>query len=487
MQFSHDHRFIAIIVPVLSTQGIVVKDMTSGMTGFFVENVDEFCVFDQNYGLYYVEKDQLTQKGQKCYRADFDPNIDEDEKILNETRINIGNIPIVKRELVYEETDKMHSVEVSSTLSGEYILIKSDNLSYDPLRVSVEFRYKASNKKKEEFLIIQQRKEGVNYDVKHQGDSFFLLVSSVEEYNGKILKLLIPPYSSYNPPKDPLVLSDTTELMGNFLGAQTYVPHNTNVYIEHVEAYEDHLVQFLIDNSTSLQYIQVDNFSFGTSDVVAYDKYEGQLKVANNKSYRIRLDANNQNFCDENFRYILSTLHSPEQLIAYDLKTRNNQVLDYLYSVPGVRLQDYTSERIVLPANDGELIPITLVYHKKNVKTGKNAIGVIQSFGSDIQACHNFSLDYTWYSLLDRGFMLVIPHIRGTNDINRLWYEQGVGTHKIRHFQDLLDITVSLVSENIINAVSAYANNPSGGLALASLIVKEPNLFSAVVIRVFFI
>ena len=406
IQFSHDHRFIAICIPTELSNGMIVKDMIKQtMTGFYIENIDNFFVFDHFYGLFYVAKDIDTQKGAKCMRADFDPNIEEDEEILNETRVNIGNYPVVKSEMIYEEPDKSYSVEVSSTLSGQYILIKSDNLSYDPKKIATEFRYRASNKKNGQFLIIQERKEGVNYDVKHQRDYFYILASTPEEYNGKVLKLMISPYSSYYPPLEAPKIAETTEIQGDFLGAITQVPHRENVYIEHLEAYEDFLVYILTDTDTSLQYIQVDNFSSGTTDIVSYDKYEGQLKVANNKSYRIKIASDCQNYYDSNLKYLLSTLHCPEQLINYELPTRTNTVLDLSYKISNVRIEDYTSERIVLPANDGVLIPVTLIYHKRSVKTGDMAVGIVQSYGGDIENNHNFQLDYSWYSMLDKGYI----------------------------------------------------------------------------------
>ena len=484
LHFSLDHRLVSICFDTDISQGLVVKDMVKGMTGFFVEDVDNFFVFDHQGGLFYVTQDRLTKKGKQCFRAAFNVELPEEEQILYDTRINIGQIPVVNSELIYAERDPSSSVEVSSTLSGQYILIKSDNLSYDPSKISVEFRYRASNRTAGDFLKIQERKEGINYDVKQLGDHFYLLVSSPEEYNGKILSLPIPPYSSYFPPSTPAEIPSTSEILGSFLGAATHTPHNPKVYIEHIEAYEGFLVQILTDTDTSLQYIQVDNFVTGASDIVAYDKYEGQLKVANNKSYRIKIAGDSQNYYDKSFRYLLSTLHSPEQIISYDLETRTNTVLDHAYFVPEVRIEDYTSERIVLPANDGEMIPVTIIYHKKNVRTGDGAAAIVHSFGGNLEGSHNFQLDYTWYSALDRGYMWVIPHVRGSFDVNRPWYERGVQLVKPRHFQDLLDVIVSLASEKIARGVSGYSHTPSGGLALMALVVKEPELLSAVVCRV---
>lgn len=484
LQFSHDHRFIAVCFPTELSEGLIVKDMSTGMTGFYVENIDNYVVFDNLYGLFYVEKDQETGKGRKVWRKDFGKEKTEDEKVLEETRINIAGKPSVYAELVYEEPDPNFSVEVSQSLSKEYVFIKSDNLSYDPFLISTEFRFRASNKTQGDFLIIQERKEGQNYDVKHQGQYFYLLVSTPEEYNGKVLILDIPPLSSYYPPDGPVIFAETKELQHEFLGAKVFRPHNSQVYIEHVEAFKDHLVSILIDTDNSMQHIQVDNFLNESTDIVAYDKYEGSLKVANNKSYRIKLDQTDQEFYGQSFNYILSTLHCPDQKISYDLKTRMNKVLSYSYEVPEVRIQDYTSERIVLPANDGELIPVTLIYNKRNVATGDKAAAIVESYGGEVENSHNFKLNPFWYSVLDRGFLWVIPHVRGSHDITRTWYDRGSGTNKIRHLQDLLDTIVSLYSEKIVSSASGYSTTPSGGLSFAALMQKEPELLSCAVLRV---
>ena len=484
LQFSHDHRFIAATFDTENSNFLVVKDMNAGMTGFIAQGVDPFTVFDHEYGLFYVEKDQETGKGRKVFRMDFARERNEEEKILEQTRVNIAEQALNDSELVFEEKDRMFSCEVLQSLSGDYVFIKSDNLSFDPKRIATEFRFRASNRTQGDFLIIQERKEGVNYDVKHQGNSFYLLVSTPEEYNGQILKLEIPPYQLYTPPSEPLIESSSKDLQHSFLGAKPHLPHNPSVYIEHIEAFRDHLVSILIDCSTSLQHIQVDNFSTSTTDIVSYDKYEGSLKVANSKSYRLKLDQGCQDFNSNSFAYILSTLHSPDQLIAYNLDTRLNTLISHNYEIPGVRVQDYTSERIVLPANDGEMIPVTLIYNKKLVKTGNQAAGIVESYGGDIENSHNYQLNPAWYSVLDRGFLWIVPHVRGSFDVNRVWYDRGTGLGKIRHFQDLLDVIVSLFSEKIISSASGYATCPSGGLAFASLMMKEPELLSSVVLRV---
>ena len=482
-QFSHNHRYIAVSLQLENTVGIIVKDLENQeMKGFYAQNVDEFCVFDEADGLYYVEKDKLTGKGKKVVRVDLNPALTEEECILQETKLKIAKQSSLPSRVEYEERDPNFTVELGTTLSGQYVLIRSDNLATDPGLQASEFRFKPSNSPEKDFLIVQERKEGVFYTVKQQEEEFYILVVTQEKPNGEILKVKIPPYNSYAAPQEPPQLSESTELTGDFLGAEVYLSHDNNVLIEHMESFHKHLVQILTDTETSLQYIQVQNLESGGKDLVTYSDYEGHLKIANNKSYRINLLPENQNYFSETFKYKLSTLHSPNQILNYDLNSRTNDLEDLEEYIKGVNLSDYTSERIVLPANDQERIPLTLVYNKKFVKSGDNFM-VLHTSGGDTENWHKFTLDYRWLSMLDRGVVWAIPHIRGSPDLNLEWYKSGVGLNKKRHFQDLLDISVSLVGEKIARHLCVFGEGPSGGLTAASVLMKEPNLYSGVVLR----
>ena len=143
--------------------------------------------------------------------------------------------------------------------------------------------------------------------------------------------------------------------------------------------------------------------------------------------------------------------------------------------------EDYISERISLAANDGIILPATIVYNKKMIKPSKN-IALLHTYGSALDAQNRFSFDPMMLSLMDRGFMWVLPHIRGTIDLATDWYRAGTGELKTRHFQDFLDITTSLVAEDIAEEICAWGEGYSGGLTVASVLTKEPCIYSSVVI-----
>lgn len=456
------------------------------MTGFFVQGVDEYCIFDRIHGLYYVQKDTDTDKGTKVFRAEINPNLTKEEQILRDTQINIGKLVLVDSELVYTEKDPNFHVKVYGSLSGEYIFIKSSNLSKDFKRIATEVRFRASNRKDLMFLIIQERKEGVFYDTKHQENHFYILVTTAEEPNGKILELPIPPYQSFRPPSELLQISESKDLIGEFMGAKTHIAHRNNISIDFLETYKENSVQILTDTDTSLQYIQVENLVSGSKDLVNYDTYEGQLKIANNKSYRIHVMPEKQDYFSHFFNYKLSVLHSPNKLLKYNLNTRSNEMLDLEQQINGVRLEDYASERIVLLANDKERIPVTLIYNKKFAQSGSESNVVMHTYGGETKNTHNFMLDYLWLSMLDRGFIWAIPHIRGSIDVNNKWYMSGVQENKTTHFQDFIDVAVSLVSEKIAGHLHAYGQGHSGGLTVASAILRQPGIFTSAILRVIF-
>ena len=324
------------------------------------------------------------------YRADLSAPQSETEALLRQTRVQVAQEPVEVSTLIYEEQDSHFAVDgewyvVSLSLSGHYVFIRSShvNVEYE----TTEVRFRAVNKPGVEFLIVQPRQEGSYYEVKHQGESFYILSSSLTEPNGAIYKLQIPPVYRYEPCPEPQ-LSSKVDLSGLFLGAEVFKAPQAHVYIQHLETLRKHVVQILRDTETSLQYVQVDNLQSGERQLVTYEQFQGELQVANNKSYRLHLLP--QNYDADDFTYRLSTLHHPDRVMSLHLPTRKNKVVKLDKYYPDLRPEDYGSERIVLSANDGERIPITLIYHKSRL--GKKNPLVLHTYGSaPASQTHQFS------------------------------------------------------------------------------------------------
>jgi oligopeptidase B len=304
--------------------------------------------------------------------------------------VQVAQEPVEVSTLIYQEQDSQFAVDgelyvVSLSLSGQYLFIRSShvNVEYE----TTEIRFRAVNKPQLEFLIVQQREEGNFYEVKHQGDSFYILSSTAAEPNGTIYKLPIPPVYRYEPCPEPQ-LSLKQDLSGQFLGAEVFRTPQAHTYIQHLETLRKHIVQVLRDTDTSLQYIQVDNLQSGERQLVTYEQFQGELQVANSKSYRLHLLP--QSYDADDFTYRLSTLHHPDRVMSLHLPTRRNKVVKLDKYYPDLRPEDYGSERIVLSANDGERIPVTLIYHKDRL--GKKNPVILQTYGSaPVSQTHQFS------------------------------------------------------------------------------------------------
>jgi oligopeptidase B len=481
-EFSPDGRFVAFLFELPDSNMLVVKDtVLDDFTGFLVRDVGHYFVFDDLNGLYFVKLNLDTKKGQKVFRADLTPPKSQEEAILEDARQRIAKKPVLRVDLVYEEKDYNFSVDISSTLSRQYILITSDNKSDDRRIRANEMRFRASNRSDGDWILLREREEGVFYDAKQLEEYLYIMFTSLSEPNSKILRTKIPSTYRYNPV--PAETSDRTDVTTDFLGAEIYIPYSETVSMISFESFKNYIVIIQSDTETSLEYIKLINLRNSTTAVVSYQDYEGQLKIANNKSYRIHQIPTEYSYDSDSFVYRLSTLNSPDKMINYNMNTRQNTVLRPDYHMPDVRLEDYTSERIVLSANDGERIPVTLIYNKNLVRQNKDNYVVLQSYGGDRENTHNFTLNPHWISMLDRGFLWAIPHVRGSADVTTQWFLKGSGQNKTRHLQDFLDVAVSLASEKIASHLCAYSDNPSGGLTIASVILKEPQIFESAAIR----
>ena len=295
-------------------------------------------------------------------------------------------------QVVYEELDLAFSVDgtgyvVSTSLSGQYVFIRSAHAEVE--HETTEIRFRASNKPSAEFLIVEQREEGRFYDVKHQGEYFYILASTRNEPNGEVFRLKIPPAYSYEGDGD-VQVARTKEVSTKFLGAEVFTPARPNVYIQHLETLRKHTIHLLKDTTTSLQYLDIANLTHTSHELLTYDQFHGELQVANNKSYRIEMLP--QSYDSDTVSYKLSTLHSPDKLVSMNLTSKKHAVLRLDRYYPHIRLEDYTSERIVLSANDGERIPVTLVYHRD--KVDKKATVLLHTYGSAaVPSTHQFSTE----------------------------------------------------------------------------------------------
>ena len=185
-------------------------------------------------------------------------------------------------------------------------------------------------------------------------------------------------------------------------------------------------------------------------------------------------------------RYSYNSMVNPGTMFEYNMETKESKILKEKEIVGGYNKDNYASEWVWAEGRDGTKIPMSMVYKKGMQKDGKNPT-LLYAYGS-----YGYSIDPTFSSnrltLLDRGFIFVIAHIRGGEDLGRKWYENGKLLKKKNTFYDFIDCGKHLIENNFCSSENLYAAGGSaGGLLMGAVINMAPTLFNGVIAHVPFV
>lgn len=351
--------------------------------------------------------------------------------------------------LVFHEKDDAFDVNLFKTKSLEYIFIASSST------VSDEMRFIPANDVSAEWKIIQPRMEDLEYSVEHFGDEFYIITNADEAVNFKLVKTKVENCGMEN--------------------WQDIIPHRKETLLEGFEIFRNYLV--LEERTEGLLQIkiienQTGNFHYLPFSDPTYTAYIGL----------------NLEFDTEKLRYGYTSLTKPSSTLEYDMKEKTTTLLKQQEVLGGKFFpENYISERIWAPSRDGKtLIPISLVYHKNTEKSAKTPLLLYGygSYGHTVDA----SFSNVRLSILDRGFIYAIAHIRGGEYLGREWYEDGKMLSKKNTFFDFIDAGKFLVKENYTSEKHLYAMGGSaGGLLMGAVINYEPELFNGIVAQVPFV
>ena len=351
--------------------------------------------------------------------------------------------------LVYHEEDDAFDVNVYKSKSLEYIFISSSSSITD------EHRFIPSNNVHADWTILQPRIEDLEYAVEHYQDEFYIITNADDAFNFKVV---------------------TTKV--NACGMEHWVdliPHREEVLVEGFEIFKDYLV--IEERERGLLQIRIiDNI-----------KGEDYYLPFTDPTYTSYIGLNLE-FDTDNLRYGYTSLTVPGSTFEYNMKLKTTKVLKQQEVLGGkFQSENYVSERIWAPSRDGEsLIPISLVYHKNTVKSQDTPLLLYGygSYGHTVDA----SFSSVRLSLLDRGFIYAIAHIRGGEYLGRDWYEDGKMLEKKNTFFDFIDSGKYLISENYTSSKHMYAMGGSaGGLLVGAVMNMEPQLFNGIIAQVPFV
>lgn len=351
--------------------------------------------------------------------------------------------------LIFHEKDETFDVNVFKTKSQDYIFLASSST------ISDEHRFIPADNVFADWKIIQEREDDLEYSVEHFEDEFYIITNADDAFNFKLVKTKIENCSKEN--------------------WVDVIPHREEVLLEGFEIFRDYLI--LEERERGLLQIKIIENNTNISYYLPF----------NDPTYTAYIGTNLE-FDTHVLRYGYTSLTQPSSTFEYNLKDKTTKLLKQQEVLGGQFSSDnYISERIWATSRDGEtLIPISLVYRKDTPKSADTPLLLYGygSYGHTVDA----SFSNVRLSLLDRGFIYAIAHIRGGEYLGREWYEDGKMLYKKNTFFDFIDAGQFLIKENYTSEKHLYAMGGSaGGLLVGAVANYAPELFNGIISQVPFV
>ena len=346
---------------------------------------------------------------------------------------------------VYQEKDNTNYIGVSKSKSGKYIFI------YSGATLSSEMRMVEADQPDQPFKVIQPRMKDVLYEMVALDDKFLILTN----WNAKNFRLMECPLD--RPGRE---------------NWKEVIAHRTDVLLESVEEFKDFIA--IKERKNGLTELRVRNKN-GNEHYVKFDE----------PAYRVAIGANPE-YNSKNLRYIYTSLTTPSSTFDYNMETEAKKLLKEQEVVGGYDKKEYTTERVFATAKDGTKIPISLVYKNGFKKDGTAPLLLYGygSYGNTMDA----AFSSTTLSLLNRGFVYAIAHIRGGQEMGRQWYEDGKLQKKMNTFTDFISCGEFLAAQKYTSKGHLYAQGGSaGGLLMGVVVNLSPDLWNGVLAHVPFV
>ena len=383
---------------------------------------------NDNRTVLYVEKDPETLLGiyVKKHRLGADPRHDE---------------------LLFEQTDKSFYTGVSKSKSDAYLFLHMEST------LSSEWRYARADDPELRFEIFLAHEAEHEYDIEHLGDDFIVR----SNWRARNFRLARAPIAAH----------------GDRANWTDVVAHRDDAYIEDFEVFNEFLAVSV--RSGGLRKIAIHHLADGKESFIASDEAAYGMSISVNP----QLDT-------EIVRYAYSSLTTPATLYDYNVRTREQVLLKRDPVLGSFDPQDYASEFIWVPARDGVRIPVSLVYRRGFARDGSHPL-LQYAYGA-----YGLSMDPAFssarLSLLDRGFVYAIAHVRGGQEMGREWYDAGRKLHKKNTFNDFLDVTRALVQRGYADKHKVFAMGGSaGGLLMGAVANMSDGDYRGIVAQVPFV
>lgn len=427
---SPDNRYLAYAVDTVGRRQyrLRILDLTTRtLLDDELENIEAGVAWTDDNRLLYIEKDPVTLLGRRVrmHRLGSDPQLDP---------------------LIYFEPDESFDLFVERSKSERFIFIGAESTT------SSEWRFAPADANELTFEVFLPRSPDHEYQIEHQGDRFLVRTN----WDAENFRIMSAPLGAHQ---------DRSRWVD-------VIAHDPSVFIHDFEVFNDFMA--VSERAEGLRKLRVWHWQGESYHIAADDP-----------TYTMHLSANPE-MDTPTLRYAYTSLTTPLSVYAHDTRSGKDTLLKREPVLGHFKPRDYKSEFLWVPARDGERIPVSLVYHR-DVRIDGNAPLLQYGYGS-YGICIDPSFSSARLSLLDRGFVFAIAHVRGGQELGRRWYESGRLLHKWNTFHDFIDVTEYLVANGYAARDKVFASGGSaGGLLMGVVANAAPEKYAGIVANVPFV
>ncbi len=428
---SPDNKLVVFGVDTISRRKYTlhIKNLETGeIYSDAIKNTSGSGVWaNDNATIFYAKKDTVTLREDKIYKHKLGDTTSDDK-------------------LVYNEKDETFGTDVYKTKSGKYLMI----VSYSTL--STEYQFLDANNPTGKFKIIQPREKDLEYSVSHFGD-YFYIVTNLDAKNFRLMKT----------PVDKTTKENWIEV----------IAHRKNVLLQDIEVFKKYFV--VEERENGLTNLRVIKWSDNSEYYINFEEETYMAYVSTNPE-----------FDTEELRFGYTSLTTPSSTFDYNMNTKVKTLKKQQEVIGDFNPENYESKRLFATADDGTMVPMSIVYRKGIKLNGTNPT-LIYGYGS-YGATMDPYFSSVRLSLLDRGFVYVLAHIRGGEYLGRPWYEDGKLLKKKNTFTDFNTCAQYLIDEKYTSNKKLFAMGGSaGGLLMGAIANMKPELYKGIIAQVPFV
>ncbi len=433
LNISNDNKLVVFATDTVSRRQyfLRIKNLETGeIYKDIIENTTGGSVWaNDNKTIFYTKKNPETLRSEKVFRHVLGTPTSEDVE-------------------VYHEKDDTFGTYVTKSKSDKYIIIGSHST------VSTEAQYLDADNPTGKFTMLQARERDLEYSVSHFGDYFYLLTNKDNAINFKMMKTPI---------------SNTSK--ENWVDV---IPHREATLLEDFSIFKDYLV--LEERTNGLNKIRIKRWDETADYYLPFDEETYAAGVFSNPEFDTDI-----------IRYSYNSFTTPSSVIDFNMTNQSKEIKKEQAVLGGkFKKENYVSKRLWATARDGKKVAISLVHHK-DTELNKNTPVLQYAYGSYGHTIPD-SFSTTRLSLLDRGFVYALAHIRGSEYLGREWYEDGKMLNKKNTFNDFVDCSQFLIDQHYTSPKHLYAMGGSaGGLLMGAIVNMNPELYNGIIASVPFV